>query len=121
MMNNNETRLMATFLIWLAFTVTMVTAMVTGIASDSGAYFLAAFTIFVIGVSVATTAVWRYGSSDTSAQSSEKTKRRSQVERLLERMDENELDELRTRLMSDSDGETVGLGELLAERERQRR
>jgi len=116
----NETRLLATFFIWLSFTVTMVAAMVTDVAVNSGIFFLIGFAIFVIAAAAATMAVWKFGSPDASAQASEKAKRRSQVERLLERMDEGELDELRSRLISESDGEVIGLNELL-EHERQRR
>jgi hypothetical protein len=121
MMNDNETRLLATFFIWLAFTVTMIASMVTNLARDSGGFFLIGFMIFVIGAVVATQAVWKYGSAGASPQTTEKAKRRTQVDRLLERMDEGELDELRNRLLSEADGEAVSLNELLAERERQRR
>lgn len=120
-MNDNETRVLATFFIWVAFTVTMAVALAANIAADSGLFFLIGFGIFVTGVSTATKAVWGYKSSSGSAKTAEKAKRRTQVERLLERMDESELDELRARLMSESDGEAVSLNELLAERERQQR
>ncbi|MEZ4669865.1 MAG: hypothetical protein R3E39_18325 [Anaerolineae bacterium] len=46
-------------------------------------------------------------------------KRHSKIERLMNRLDEHELEELRTRLMIEQDGEAVSLDELLAERERQ--
>lgn len=57
-----ETRFSATFFIWLAFTVTMITAMVTDAVADSAGFFLIGFAIFVIGAAGATMAIWKYGS-----------------------------------------------------------
>jgi hypothetical protein len=52
---------------------------------------------------------------------SEKSKRRTRVDDMLDSMSDREVDELRMRLIEESDGEAVGLNDLLAERERQRR
>jgi hypothetical protein len=119
-MNNNESRLMATFLVWLAFTVIMVAAMVTGALVNSGAFFLIGFIILVVAVGTSTQAIWKYGSGADSGEMAEKAKRRSKVDRILDRMDESQLDELRARLLDEPDGEAVSLNELLAERERRR-
>lgn len=121
-MGNNETRLISTGIIWTAFTVIMIGAMVTGAFADSGIFFLMGFGMLLAGVVIATGFVWKYGNNSVSSvEQSEKAKRRSRVERMLDNMDRNDLDELRSRLMSESDGEAVGLEELLTERERQRR
>ncbi|MBL8121075.1 MAG: hypothetical protein JNJ78_26475, partial [Anaerolineae bacterium] len=50
----------------------------------------------------------------------EKAKRRSRVDRMIDRMDERDLAELRARLAENNDGEMVSLDELLQEKERQR-
>ena len=120
-MGQNETRFGATLAIWIAVTVIAVTAMVTGIKLDGVALF-ALFFVLIVGAAGGTAAVWNSGNSNEgAAESAGKSKRRSKVERLVEKLDEHELDELRTRLMSGNDGEVVSLDELMGERGQQRR
>jgi hypothetical protein len=109
-MGNNEARLGATLLIWAAFTVIAVVALLAQ-------QFNFVVAIVLGGASMlATAAVWQHADNPhQSEERAEKNKRRSKVETLLERLDERELDELRARL-SDSDGEMVSLDEVLAER-----
>ena len=114
-MGNNETRLVSTAVVWTAFTAIMIAAMVTG-ADGSG--FLVGFALLLIGVVSATRIIWKYGGDVQPGMMTEKTKRCSRVDRVLAKMDETELEELRDRLRDGSDGETVGLDELLAEHQR---
>lgn len=119
-MGNNETRLAATCGIWLAFTAVTVAALVTRVFDGSGTLFLVGFIFLLIAVSSATQAVWKYGGDLRSGEKmTEKAKRHSRVTRMLDKLDEDDLAELRARLMSESDGEAVSLEELLAERKKQ--
>src|SRR5262249_43989166 len=116
-MNNNEARVIGTFLVWLALTVILVTAMVSHVTIN-GDYLLGGTVVLLIAGSITTRAIWRSGDGDHSAiQSAEKSKRRTKLDRMLARLSDDELDDLRTRLMSESDGEAVSLEELLAERD----
>ena len=58
---------------------------------------------------------------DENGKEAEKAKRRSKVQRLVDGLDDRELDELRTRLMSSDDSEATSLEELLKANSRQRR
>lgn len=118
-MDQNTTRFGATIAIWVAVTIIAVAAMVTRIQIDGGAL-VALFFVLIIGGAGGTHAVWNSGSGN-SAESAEKTKRRSKVEQLVEKLDERELEELRARLMSENDGEAVSLDELMGEQGRQQR
>jgi hypothetical protein len=120
MMGTNEARVAGTCGVWLAVMVVAVGAIVT--AKVLGGVLVFLIVAILAGVAAAATqAIWGASSQGSTAQNSEKSKRRSRVDRMLERMDDAELDELRARLMSESDGEAVSLNELLAERERRSR
>jgi hypothetical protein len=120
-MSQNETRLYATIAIWSALAVMGVAAMVTRIQLDGGAL-VALFFVLIIGAAGGTAAVWNSGNAKQEAvDEAEKAKRRSKVERLVEKLDEQELDELRARLMAENDGEALSLDELMQESGRQHR
>lgn len=120
-MSNNEARVFGTFLVWTALTIILVTAMVTGVQIDSIPRFLGIVTLVVAG-SVSTSAIWKSrGEESTDARRAEKTKRRSKLDRMLATLDDHDLEELRSRLMSEADGETVSLEELMTERDRRQR
>lgn len=98
-MNNTEARVLATGLIWIALTILGVALMVTDTAGGSMSFMLATL---IGGGTIGTAAIWRR--SETSADpldAAEKAKRRTRVDRLMERLDEHDLDELRYRLMNE--------------------
>jgi hypothetical protein len=115
-MSENESRIGATFFIWLAFTVVSITAMLRDIPVQSGSSVFLAI-LLVLGAVSATRYVWR-GSEMTSRETAEKMKRRSRVERMIDRMSEQDIEELRARLLSDSDGEASSLEELMRQQGR---
>lgn len=120
-MSENETRLYATIAIWLAVAVLGVAAMVTGVFIDTAALVVLSITL-VAGAATATNIVWNAGKSNNDdGKEAEKAKRRSKVQRLVDGLDDRELDELRTRLMSSDDSEATSLEELLKANGRQRR
>jgi hypothetical protein len=59
--------------------------------------------------------VWK---NTNTIEASEKAKRRSRVDRLLDRMNDADLAELRDRLMSEQDGELASLDDILSEHKR---
>ncbi|MBL8162863.1 MAG: hypothetical protein JNJ61_12820 [Anaerolineae bacterium] len=113
-MGNNEARLGATLLIWAAFTVISVVALIAQQFNIPIVVVLAGASMF------ATMSVWESAKkADSDEKVAEKSKRRTKVENMLAKLDERELDELRARL-SDSDGEMVSLDDVLDERRRAR-
>lgn len=113
-MNSNLTRLIATAIIWTALTAIVM----TGMLMNTDMNFIILAIIFGAGV-VGTISVWESAKND-AAQEAEKTKRRGRVDRLLDGLSDAELDDLRARLGA-SDGEVLGLDDLLAERDRRTR
>ncbi|MBZ0281251.1 MAG: hypothetical protein K8L97_10965 [Anaerolineae bacterium] len=113
-MPDNLARLLATVSIWAAALGIMIAMAVTGQEIN---FIIVAI---VMGTSAGATAtIWGNTHNDRSAErESEKSKRRSRVERMLESMDDRELEELRARLDENVDGEMVTLDEILAERRR---
>ena len=110
---NNVSRVFGTGIVWGALTILGVAMMVTRVEVSGGA---AAFmmTILIIGATIATSAIWRSGSAEADVrEQSEKSKRRSRVERLMSDLDERDIDELRFRLMGDNYDEKVSLEELM--------
>ena len=110
---NNIARVFATGIIWGALTILGV-AMTFSQAEVSGGLLAFMTTIFIIGATIATSAVWRSNSDRADVrEQSEKAKRRSRVERLMSDLDERDIDELRFRLMGDNNDERVPLEELI--------
>ncbi len=109
---NNISRVFATGFIWAALTILGVAMMVTHVTISSGtlAFMMA---VLVIGATIGTGAIWRGGSHDDVQQQSEKAKRHSRVERLMNDLDDRDIEELRYRLMSQNDNESVPLEELM--------
>ncbi len=111
---NNISRVFATGFIWAALTILGVSMMVTHIDVSSGSIAFM-MTILVIGATVGTASIWKSGDSDKDIkQSSEKAKRRSRVERLMNDLNDRDIEELRYRLMSQGDDdEVIPLEELI--------
>ncbi len=113
-MSNNEARTVGTCGIWFA-------VMVLGAVAITNAATLGGVLVFLIVATIAAMAVggmqfvWS-GTSQSDSEKSEKVKRRSKVDRMLEKLNDDDLNELRDRLMRESDGETVSLEELMRER-----
>jgi hypothetical protein len=116
-MNETEARVASTAFVWLSFTVIAVTAMVRDLNIDN---FMGAFLAFMLVIAAisSTKYIWRGVRRDDAAEEAEKTKRSGRVDRMLERLNERELDELRSRLINDSDGEAVSLEDVLQARRR---
>lgn len=116
-MDNNLTRLISTAVIWTALTIILV-AMVVNNALD---FWMAALTV---GSGVGVTAVVWFSQPGNSQAArlaeAEKAKRRGRVDRVLERLNEAELAELRARL-AETDGELLTLEELVQDEDRRTR
>ena len=110
---NNVARVFATGIIWGALTILGV-AMTVSHVDISGFTLTFVMTALIVGATIGTAAVWHNNGANTSAQDeAEKLKRRSRVERLMNDLDEHDLDELRFRLMGDANDESVPLEELM--------
>jgi hypothetical protein len=110
---NNVSRVFGTGIVWGALTIMSVALTVSHNAIEGG---MLAFvmTILIIGATIATSAIWRGGNSEAEVmEQSQKSKRRSRVERLMSDLDERDIDELRFRLMGDNNDEKVSLEELM--------
>jgi len=110
---NSISRVIATGIIWAALTILGVAMMVTHVEMSGG---MLAFmmTILVIGATIGTAAIWKGGDPEISAhQSSEKAKRRSRVDRLMNDLTDHDLEELRSRLMDENDEDRVPLEDLI--------
>ena len=117
-------RMIATLIIWVAFTVMMTSSSGPAARADG-----TAITGILAGAAfLSTLAVW-FGSfrqaqtTESQITAAEKGKRRSgtRVSRLMDEMDADDLAELRARLMAlDDEGEQVSLETLLTEEESQR-
>ena len=77
----------------------------------------------ILAATISTVFVWRYAHLETDAaqarragQPATKSKRGGRVEQVMKALDEDEIAELRARLVADEEGETVSLEELLATR-----
>jgi hypothetical protein len=113
-MSSNEARAAGSFFVWTAFTIVGVAATVNlqNVSTFTG-IFLA---IILAGSAVtATQAIWKSKDVDDD-KSAEKNKRRNNVDRVLERLSDREIEDLRARLMGDADGEAVSLDDLLQRR-----
>lgn len=113
-MSTQEARFGTTVLIWTAFTIVTVALLAAGQFN------------FIVGVAFAlaavfgTAAVWGAKIEAGDNAETEKAKRRGRIEKFVDQLDDDEIAELRARLMADSDGETVSLDELLHEMESRR-
>jgi hypothetical protein len=113
-MSNTEARAISSFFVWTAFTIVGVAAIVNG--SNMSTFTSIILAIILAGSAVtATQAIWKSNDADDS-NSAEKNKRRNNVDRVLERLSDREIEDLRARLMADSDGEAVSLDDLLQRR-----
>jgi hypothetical protein len=111
-MTPTEAKVTATSVIWVGITVIMITAMLTHVNVDGGlGVILGAFIIG--GALFGTQAIWRSGTKEGEIERDEKSKRRSRVDQLIERLDERDIAELRARLTAPDDGEMTSLEDLL--------
>lgn len=110
---NNVSRVFATGFIWLALTILGVAMMVNHIDISSGTIAFM-MTMLIIGATIGTAAIWKGSSPEGVREQSEKAKRHSRVERLMNDLDERDIDELRFRLMSRDDDEAIPLEELIS-------
>ncbi len=108
---NEKYRFLSTLAIWLAFATIMVTMFISLAAS---ALFIDELTMIILGVfvltltlmaGISTAQVWRGARAAEDAQAAEKAKRAapSQIERLIDQLDEDEIVELETLLMARQD------------------
>lgn len=107
-MTNIQARVLATGLIWTALTVLGVAAMVTATGSASFMLF-----VCIAGALIATSVVWKGAEANQSAiEEAEKAKRRTRLDRMMDNLDERELEELRYRLTNDQSDKLVSLDDL---------
>src|SRR5262249_24104399 len=112
-MRDSEARVLSTFFIWAALTVIVVTAMLAHVEMSNFTG-VALGVILAISAGASTSAIWKGGNAASEVESStEKTKRRMKVDRVLNRLSDQEIEDLRARLIGDSDGETSSLDELI--------
>ncbi len=114
--SSQAARTLSTLIIWAAVTILGIGALVNATFLDSGAV-VVIMILLVVGAAGATQAVWRSPAA-SSQMEAEKAKRRGKVDRMLDRLSEDEIEDLRARLMAESDGEQVSLEELLEARGR---
>jgi hypothetical protein len=110
-------RVFATLFIWAAVTILGIGTLVNSTFLGGGPVII----IMVLLVGAAATAtqnVWR--SDFGSRAAAEKIKRRTRVDRMMDKLSETEVEELRARLMAETDGEQVTLDELMTEHEKRR-
>ncbi len=108
-----KTRLIATVVIWVGFTVmtsTMLTSVTGPIATANGAAVFGIVLILAVTSLISTLAVWLGGHSEEDARESRaaKAKRtnRTRVDRLIESLDDDEIYDLEALLLSrEQDGE----------------
>lgn len=116
---NGRERLIATLIIWAAVTI-MLTAGNNVLSQDA-----AAATLTMMAASFATFAVWlslRWTGAGEMAQQLEKGKRRnSRLSRLIDNLDDGELQDLEERLAARRDAENVELSQLLAAQQKNNR
>ncbi len=116
---NAIAKLVATFMIWACFTIIM-TAGSSPVSQAMGGTAVIMTVVLAIAASASTAAIWQSGEK-TESHSAEKAKRtHTRVARFVDRLSDDEIAELRSRLMAD-DGEVVPLDELLRTREQDRR
>jgi hypothetical protein len=113
-MKNTEARAISSFFVWTAFTIVGVAAIVNG--SNMSTFTSIVLAVILAGSAVtATQSIWKSQDAD-DGNSAEKNKRRNNVDRILERLSDREIEDLRARLMADGDGEAVSLDDLLQRR-----
>lgn len=115
---NNLARVISTAFIWVAMAIIMIATVDSPTINEAWVIPVMGLLVIAGGV-VGTGVVWSQGWGHAPREAAEKAKRRSRVERVLDRMDETELEELRTRLMGEPDGEMVSLEEVLRRRKTQ--
>ncbi len=109
-MTNMQARVLATGLIWTALTVLGVAAMVTGASSGS---MTAILFVLIVGATLSTGTIWRWAEPNSSTEDeAEKSKRRTRIDRMMDNLDDGELEELRYRLRGDEANKRVSLDEL---------
>jgi hypothetical protein len=112
----DELKVQVTAYIWAAFTLVCI-------ATVAGGQFNFLTAIVLGGCAfMATAAVWDQLGNDkkrSETDEAEKAKRRGRVDRMLDKLDDHELRDLRARLMADNDGEAVSLDEVLEARRRE--
>lgn len=112
---HSASKVFVTIMIWSCITGISIASLVT-VGRDEPLFPLIICAIALITAAITTTKIWN---TDTEATSeAEKIKRQSRVERMLKQMDDRDIEELRARL-SEGDGETASLEDLLAQREQQ--
>lgn len=108
-MDDNTTKLSTTAVIWTAFAVVLIGAFVT-LSSYGWVPVVIVIVLMMMAALAGTRMIWRgYAVVEVG-----KAKRRSRVESVLNDMGEHELEELRTRLMREQDGEMASLDEVLS-------
>ena len=108
---NSGDKLKATFIIWAAFVLACLFTFANKATIDVGTVFIGLF--FVIAALAATHTVME---AKLSAEPQETVKKKTRrVDRMLERLSDEEMEQLRQRLAQD-DGELVSLDEVMRER-----
>jgi hypothetical protein len=107
-MSNNETRLAATFLIWAGCAAIAIWGRSPNLSDITAVLFT--FVIMAAGAG-STMSIWRNASDASDAKDMvEKAKRRGKVERVLDQLSDQDIAELRSRLMEE---DAVPLEELM--------
>jgi uncharacterized membrane protein YhiD involved in acid resistance len=117
--SNAAARAIATLGIWAAVTILGIGTLVNSVYLNGGAIVLIMAILFGAALT-ATQLVWKSTSTGIQEQA-EKTKRRTKLDRVLDKLSDQEIEDLRARLMDDSDGEQVALEELMDAHQRRTR
>lgn len=111
---NSASKLFVTIIVWGCITGISIASLIT-MAREDPLFSLIICAVALAAATITTSQIWT--ASINPETQSEKIKRQSRVEQMLKQMDERDLEELRARL-SEGDGETVTLEELLEQRSR---
>jgi hypothetical protein len=114
----NGSRVVTTLFIWIMIAVIMLATLADSHTFQEDWVIPVMGLLSIGGGVLATGFIWGWGANRSPAEEAEKSKRRSRIERFLDTMDERELDELRSRLMSEQDGELATLDDVLREHRR---
>lgn len=111
-MSTNDARAFSTMIIWAAFTAVMLGVLATADNTSTGFMMIFGIMLGVMAMS-ATRMVWKYSRESDSPENSEKAKRRNRLDKFVDNLSPNEIEDLRERLSSESDGEVVSLDDVL--------
>jgi hypothetical protein len=116
MTSSSVARIFATMFIWAAVTILGASTLLS--SGNLGGAPVVIIMVLLIGAAASLTQFfWKMTDERDMA---EKSKRHSRIDQLLVNLNDEDITELRARLMAEADGEQVTLDELMTEHEKRR-